>query len=190
MTLLERLRGWAGLGPQSALSEPLEPVIRGLLEQYAGEIEADLQRSGSPGWILRPAVNHGAYLRTILQRIADARAEGVRIGRAEASRTANWTCVCRCKKHGKAACVLCLHVYGCPLHSEVGPEHLRPDVLQDAEELARLVHATYCEVVSEQATEPAVAPLRWDQNPEDYRLVMIETMRRAVCTRLADQGRR
>ena len=165
--------------------EQLEQRVRGLLDDYREAIDADTIAKGSTmGWIFKAAVPHEVYREAMMALLREERIAGQREGAAEMAERANWTCICRCKAHGKIGCPLCLNVYGCPYHSEVDPKVLRPEMLEEPEALERAIAAEYAAIWRDFPDDPDEPDLHeWMRGP------MVEALRRVVSVRAAQLKR-
>lgn len=145
-----------------------EETVTALLDDYADRLEESF-RPGAPGvWIFKSNVPHELYRTAVLALIHDARKEGQREGAAEMAERANWTCACRCIAHVQRGCPKCLNVWGCPVHNEVDPASLNPELLTDP---VRVTDAIDAEAFL----------LR---NNRTSREAYVEAVRRVVCARV------
>lgn len=185
--LLSRGRAWLqerGLLDPTEPLPPLEEQVRALLDDLS-ERSAEAARGEKRGTLVR-GPDRALYVASVLAVFEELRNEG----REEASEAllerVGWECCCRCLAHRKIGCPKCLNVYGCPVHSEVGPELLRPDVLRDPEQLAREVHATYLDQL--ELPEGTPEPPSWTETTPEFRKAFEEAVRRVVCARVAQGG--
>jgi hypothetical protein len=101
----------------------LELQVKELLDEYVDEIR-EPQRNPPGVWIFKRSPRHELYHRALVELLNDARNEGRREGAAAVGDILEDECACRCRKHDKIACPLCVDTRRCPVHSEPDPRLL------------------------------------------------------------------
>lgn len=163
--------------------ERFESEAKALLDQYAAEVRGEMEqpRSRAGMWIFRQQIDHEVYVQALCALLDDVRQAGRSEGVAELAKQMDYQCACRCREHHRPACVKCLDVYGCPVHSDADPEVLRPEFLKDPEAVAKAIHAAY-KVAA--AYEGAIVGESWEDSADEYQRAMVESVRRVVTVRL------
>jgi len=161
-----------------------ERDVWAILGEYAEQVAKDAGRDHSRWtWIFRAGVPHRRFVQSLVRLIDRARTSaGIRAA-AAAAESADWTCICRCRAHGKASCPRCLNVSACPEHDEPTPAELARDVLEDPERLARELYEVVAESIRTESLGDDTSILPWPDAPLVTRLAIVEACRRVIVAR-------
>lgn len=179
---MEKLRTQGRPDPETTRKH-FEDEAKALLDQYAAEVRGEMEqpRSRTGMWIFRQQIDHEVYVQALCALLDDIRQAGRAEGVAELAKQMDYQCACRCREHRHPACVKCLDVYGCPVHSDADPEVLRPEFLKDPEAVARAIHVAYKGVAAEMG---AIVGESWEDSSPEYQRAMVESVHRVVTVRL------
>lgn len=153
---------------------PVEDAARELVAALIDEARGENQTTPlSHGFrFLKPSLDPALYARAIVDLAEDAQAKGAAAALASIADSAEWSCSCRCREHGAAACRACLSVERCPVHHEPPPNIGVRAKLSDPAYVAEAMAAV-------EADQLGVI-ITWDERPVHERFARIEAARQIV----------
>lgn len=110
-------------------SDDIESRMRDLISAYAAELRQEDERASPSGtWIFQHGVDHDLYVFAAMELVREAQD----VARWDCARAAvevdesEDECGCRCRKHRRAACPICLVTEKCQVHAEAHPGRISP----------------------------------------------------------------
>lgn len=147
-----------------------------VLDDYGQEVHSNAQRRGP--WIFRKLPKQELFELALLKVVEAAVNKALGEHSSYLYSRIGWQCVCSCKEHNVAACVLCFNTQGCPEHSSFTADEVDKATLVDAPLLSRaLIEQVHAELGLERVDWPGV-----DQR---LRGAVTEACRKVVCGAVA-----